>query len=144
MSTVPRHRRICWRVFVRAPVAGIFDLIATDKGRCRFWCESSQTKNGLIEMRFPNGVSTHAEILVQKPPHALELVYFAAPTKFSLSAKGGGCVVELTADVEADEFDETNAGWVSVLLNLKAVGEFGVDLRNHDAACSWDQGYVDN
>lgn len=95
-------------------------------------------------MRFPNGESTRAEVLVREPPHTLTLVYFGAATRFSLSTTGEGCVVELATEVNAHEFDDINAGWVSVLLNLKAVGEFGVDLRNHDAAYSWDQGFVDN
>jgi len=33
---------------------------------------------------------------------------------------------------------------VSVLLALKAVADFGVDLRNHDRRRSWTAGYVDN
>jgi hypothetical protein len=37
-----------------------------------------------------------------------------------------------------------NAGWVSVLLGLKAAADHGVDLRNHDAARTWSQGYCDN
>ena len=27
---------------------------------------------------------------------------------------------------------------------LKAAADFGVDLRNHEAARSWDEGFVDN
>lgn len=36
------------------------------------------------------------------------------------------------------------AGWVSVLLALKAAVDFSVDLRNHDPGRTWDQGYADN
>jgi hypothetical protein len=36
------------------------------------------------------------------------------------------------------------AGWVSVLLALKAAADFGIDLRNHDPARTWNKGYVDN
>ena len=39
---------------------------------------------------------------------------------------------------------ENRAGWVSVLLGLKAWADFGVDLRTHDAARSWAAGFVDN
>jgi hypothetical protein len=35
------------------------------------------------------------------------------------------------------------AGWVSVLLALKAAVDFGVDLRNSDPARRWEDGYVD-
>jgi hypothetical protein len=36
------------------------------------------------------------------------------------------------------------AGWVSVLLALKAAVDFGVDLRNHDPERTWSTGFVDN
>src|SRR5579883_2953207 len=39
---------------------------------------------------------------------------------------------------------ETLAGWVSLLLTLKAAVDFNVDLRNHDTKRTWDNGYVDN
>ena len=39
---------------------------------------------------------------------------------------------------------ESLAGWVSVLMALKAAVDHGVDLRNHDARRSWAQGYVEN
>jgi hypothetical protein len=31
-----------------------------------------------------------------------------------------------------------------VLLALKSAADFGVDLRNHDPARTWDQGYAEN
>ena len=46
--------------------------------------------------------------------------------------------------VSEAEFVEVRSGWVSVLLNLKAVADFKVDLRNHDPNKTWNQGYVDN
>jgi hypothetical protein len=39
---------------------------------------------------------------------------------------------------------EVIAGWVSVLLSLKAALDFGVDLRSDDPQRTWDQGYVEN
>ena len=36
------------------------------------------------------------------------------------------------------------AGWVSVLLNLKAAINFGGDLRNHTRARTWIDGFIDN
>ena len=44
---------------------------------------------------------------------------------------------------EADRM-EVMAGWVSVLLALKAAADFGVDLRNHDARRTGEQGYAEN
>jgi hypothetical protein len=36
------------------------------------------------------------------------------------------------------------AGWVSVLLAMKAAVDHGVDLRNHDGSRTWGDGYADN
>jgi hypothetical protein len=52
--------------------------------------------------------------------------------------------VTLVHDVPDEWHAEVNAGWVSVLLALKAAADHGVDLRNHDAARTWSQGYCDN
>jgi hypothetical protein len=45
--------------------------------------------------------------------------------------------------VPEDEWVEVHAGWLNVLFPLKAWLKFGVDLRNHDATRTWDQGYAD-
>jgi hypothetical protein len=39
---------------------------------------------------------------------------------------------------------EVIAGWVSVLMALKAAVDFNVDLRNHDPQRTWAQGYAEN
>lgn len=36
------------------------------------------------------------------------------------------------------------AGWVSVLMAMKAAVDFGIDLRNHDSDMAWAQGFADN
>jgi hypothetical protein len=36
------------------------------------------------------------------------------------------------------------AGWVFVLMALKASVNFVVDLRNHDSNRTWDEGYAEN
>ena len=57
----------------------------------------------------------------------------------------GGTDLTLTDEgVPEADHAEVLAGWVSVLMALKAAVDFGVDLRNHDPARSWDQGYADN
>lgn len=48
------------------------------------------------------------------------------------------------AGVPAADRAEVTAGWVSVLLALKAAVDFGVDLRNHDRQRTWGTGYADN
>jgi hypothetical protein len=67
-------------------------------------------------------------------------------TTFDLADDGaGGTDLTLTdAGVREADYAETHAGWVSVLLALKAAADHGVDLRNHDEQRTWDQGFVDN
>jgi hypothetical protein len=45
--------------------------------------------------------------------------------------------------IDTAEWNDVHAGWLNVLFPLKAMLVFGVDLRNHDLARSWDQGYAD-
>jgi hypothetical protein len=82
-------------------------------------------------------------VLAAEPPGRFALVYFGeTEVEFRLSDDArGGCDLVLT-DTADDA--ETLAGWVSVLLALKAVTDFGVDLRNHDPMRTWSSGYVDN
>lgn len=95
-------------------------------------------------MRFANGHQELSRIVDRVPPTVFELVYFGSPTLFSVKGDSQSCVVELRSTVSAEEFDVVNAGWVSVLLNFKAVAEHGIDLRNHNQKYSWDFGFVDN
>jgi hypothetical protein len=54
-------------------------------------------------------------------------------------------VMTLEAGNVDDRFrNEMAAGWVSVLVALKAATDFGVDLRNHDPERTWEQRFVDN
>jgi hypothetical protein len=41
------------------------------------------------------------------------------------------------------EEKQNHAGWVSVLLLLKAAVDFGIDLRSHDPGRTWDNSFVD-
>ena len=62
-----------------------------------------------------------------------------------LRPHAGGTELTLTdSGVPDAEWEATLAGWVSVLLALKAAADFGVDLRNHDARRTWEQNFVDN
>jgi hypothetical protein len=57
----------------------------------------------------------------------------------------GGTGLTLT-DTGVSPLDRTEviAGWVSVLMALKAAVDFGVDLRTHDPMRNWDSGFVEN
>jgi hypothetical protein len=135
-----------WRIHFRSAPEVIFARLTTDAGRASFWAESTRQIDQLIEFRFPDETSCEAHILECDAPRRFALEYFQSRTVFDLSADGrGGTDLTLTATgVSDDERCEVLAGWVSVLLCLKASADFGVDLRNHDPSRTWATGFADN
>ncbi|MHA7870796.1 MAG: SRPBCC domain-containing protein [Hyphococcus sp.] len=134
-----------WKLFLRSPIEEVFAALATDKGRARFWAEKTLETNEQVAFFFPNGQKHVAEVLEKAPPNLFSIRYFGAVTTFDLREQDAGVVVNLTVSEAAeDDWLESYAGWVSVLMNLKAVLDFDADLRNHDSAKSWDQRFVDN
>ena len=65
---------------------------------------------------------------------------------FELTDTGPGTHVKLTESgfTGEEHYQENRAGWVSVLLALKACADYGIDLRNHDPDRNWAHGYPDN
>lgn len=137
---------ITWRVHLRASREAVFDALATDDGRARFWAESAREEAGVIAFRFPNGAEYRGRVVTRDRTHLFAVEYFGGIATFSLhTATDGGTDLTLQHDGVPDhEHEETSAGWVSVLMQLKAAIDGNVDLRNHDATRTWDQGYVDN
>jgi uncharacterized protein YndB with AHSA1/START domain len=138
---------IRWRVRLAASPESAFDMLATADGRARFWAESAREIDGEIHFEFPNGMTWRGEIVASERPRRFQVRYFGGSlTTFELAGDGrGGTDLTLTDQgVPADDASETLAGWVSVLLALKAAVDHGVDLRNHDPERTWDQGYADN
>ncbi len=58
--------------------------------------------------------------------------------------QGGTDLILTDTGVPPEDRSEVIAGWASVLMALKAAVDFGIDLRGHDPARHWDQGYVEN
>ncbi len=86
-------------------------------------------------------------ILQAAPPSLFSVHYYSGSVAtFELEEDGkGGTDLTLTdAGVPEQYRTEVIAGWVSVLMSLKAAVDFGVDLRTHDTNRNWDQGYVEN
>ncbi|RIK44468.1 MAG: hypothetical protein DCC58_08165 [Chloroflexi bacterium] len=122
-------------------------MLASDAGRARFWAESAIERDGAIDFIFPNGLTWRGAVLAAHPPYHFSVRYFAnSRVTFELSPDGNGGVDLSLSDAGVPEADrlETTAGWVSVLLSLKAACDFAVDLRSHDPARTWDDGYCDN
>jgi len=138
---------IRWRLHLVSPPERVFECLATGAGRARFWAESAVEQDGVIHFLFPGGQSWQGRILVSDPPRLFRLVYYGgSTTTFRLEEDDfGGTDLTLTDEgVPPADHAAVTAGWVSVLMALKAAVDFGADLRNHDPARSWDQGYADN
>ncbi len=136
-----------WRLHLNSAPKAVFDCWATDQGRERFWAERSSASASGFTLQFINGQSLEVEVVESRPPERFAFRYFGGSTvTISLTSDGaGGCDLHLIEEqVPPHEHHENRAGWVSVLLALKAAADFDVDLRGHDPSRSWDQGYVDN
>lgn len=134
-----------WRISFGTPAEKVYHALASGEGRAAFWAEKAVETDGVIDFHFPNGERYEAEILEQTPLQRFSLRYFGAVTTFDITEDGTGSVMTLSvSEAPEDDWLESYAGWISVLMNMKAVLDFGADLRNHDARKSWDQGFVDN
>jgi uncharacterized protein YndB with AHSA1/START domain len=136
---------IRWRMHIPVPPDQVFAVLDSDEGRASFWAESAVEVDGQIEFRFINGHTYKSKIVERRPPTLLTMDYFGGLAQFELTPDGrGGTDLLLThANMGPDEWNEVHAGWLNVLFPLKAWVTHGVDLRNHDAKRSWDQGYAD-
>lgn len=138
---------IRWRLHLRAGPADVYRLLATDEGRARFWADSAVEEDGAITFVFPNGYRWRGRIRERVPARRFAVEYIGgSETAFDLADDGRGGTDLLLTDrgVPAADRTEVIAGWVSVLLALKAAADFGADLRTHDPARTWDQGYAEN
>lgn len=146
MTIQPEPGHLRWRVHLSAPAEAVYRLIATDDGRQRFWAERSQQNADQITLTFPDGSQTVLDVISQEPPSTWVVRYFGALTSFEVQATSvDTAVLEVRAsDVPDGDCVELAAGWVSVLMNLKAVVNAGTDLRNHHRDRTWQTGFVDN
>jgi hypothetical protein len=130
---------------VQVPPDRVFGALDSDHGRGSFWAESAVEADGHIHFRFIDGEELRSRILERQAGRLFEIEYFGSPARFDLQPDGvGGTDVLLTHEGVGDEdWQEVHAGWLNVLFPLKAWLLHGVDLRNHDPARLWDDGYAD-
>ena len=135
---------IDWRVHFAAAPEDVWRAWTTDEGRRRFWAERSGADEVGFALDFVNGESLRVEVVEARPPERLVFRYFGGSTvTVDLAPDGsGGCELRLREEGAPDPL-ENRSGWVSVLLACKAAVDFGIDLRSHDPARSWDAGFVD-
>ena len=138
---------IRWKLHLTSSPEHVYQKLTTDEGRASFWAESANEQDGNIYFVFPNRAKWKGRIQESVPPRKFKVEYYGGSnTIFELSPDGsGGTDLALTDQgVPAEDRIEVSAGWVSVLMALKASVDFGIDLRNHDPRRTWDDGYADN
>ena len=120
-------------------------MLDTDSGRASFWAESAVEHQGVIQFEFVNGLSYAGAILAREAGRLWKIDYFASVVQFVLdpAAKGGTDITLTNTGVAEEDRCEVSAGWLNVLLPLKAAVDHGIDLRTHDPSRTWDLGFVD-
>jgi uncharacterized protein YndB with AHSA1/START domain len=137
-----------WKLHLASPPERVYAMLATDEGRVKFWPETSVEREGVMTFTFLSEPQPFAfKILEQSLPTRFAFHYFGDTTVvFELASDGaGGTDLTLTETGFPSETHriESYAGWLQVLLNIKAAVDFGVDLRNHDPARTWAHGYCE-
>ncbi len=138
---------ICWKLHLKSSPQAVYQIVTTNDGRASFWAESAVEQDGMVHFVFPNQAEWKGKILEKDPPHKFKVEYYGGSiTTFELiSDDSGGTDLTLTDQgVPPEDRTEVIAGWVSVLMALKASVDFGVDLRAHDPMRTWDEGYAEN
>jgi hypothetical protein len=138
---------IRWRLHLASAPEVVHRFLATNDGRASFWAESAVQTDAWIEWRWPGGFRARTRVLADDPPTRYRVEYYGGSVAtFDLAGDGvGGTDLTLTDEGVADaDRAEVLAGWVSVLLALKAAVDHGIDLRNHDERRTWSSGYADN
>ncbi len=134
-----------WRLSLNSSPKQTYDFLNSSDGRARFWAESAKEENGAILFEFINSWKYKSKILERIPNQLFRIDYFNSEVSFHIDVtpKGGSDLRLLNTNISDEEYLEVLPGWVSVLMNLKAALDFDVDLRSHNPAKTWDEGYVD-
>lgn len=138
---------IRWRLHLKSPVETVYQALSTDAGRATFWAESAVEHDGIIQFVFPGDLRWDGRVLKADPPRLYSVEYYGGSVAtFTLEDDGWGGTDLALVDrgVPGKHRTEVIAGWVSVLMALKAAVDHGVDLRGHDRRRHWEGGYVEN
>lgn len=137
---------IRWKMHFNSSQERVFEALVTNTGRACFWAESAPEVDGIITFSILGYEPFSGRILKIDAPYLFALEYFGTIVEFFLHSDGNGGTDLYLLNTQVDESVrmEMVAGWVSVLMAMKAAVDHGVDLRNHDANRTWDKGFVDN
>ncbi|MFA0964573.1 SRPBCC domain-containing protein [Roseivirga sp. BDSF3-8] len=146
MSFQEGEHLIRWKLHLASTAQKVYKALTTDEGRESYWAEKSVQEGDEITFSFLDHPGHVATILDREASHMFSLEYFGHETTFRLSeTDDGGTDLLLEVKLkDAEAREEMIAGWVSVLMAMKAAVDHGIDLRNHDEDRSWQKGFADN
>jgi len=148
MTSQDWREGVRWNLHLKSSPEQVYAMFATDAGRAKFWSESSLEKDGSLELHFMNGEQLECLILEKMPSSRFSFHYFAETivvVEFHVDKSGGtDLTLSETGFPNQEHRNLHEGGWISVLMNLKAAVDFGVDLRNHDDQRTWDHGYCES
>lgn len=143
----PGSAPVEWKVHLASSPDAVFELLTTDAGRERFWAERSTSTERAFTLTFSSGEEQACEIVAASRPHRFAFRYFDdTQVEIELSEDSRGGTDLALAEIgfkNAAHRTENLAGWIQVLLCLKAAADHGVDLRNHDPQRTWAAGYCE-
>ena len=136
---------IRWRLHLPVCLQAVYSTLDSDEGRRAFWAERAPEVDGCVEFQFINGETYRGRILERRPPFLWVIEYFGGRVAFTLSSDDENSTDLLLTHEGVSEHDwiDTYAGWLNVLLPLKAWVVHGIDLRNHDPKRTWQNGFAD-
>ncbi len=137
---------IQWKIHFHSSIDKVFQFLSKDEGRNKFWA-ATQSENDNVRFTFPNSYVWEGKILESNAPRQISFLYIDnSIVTFTLNSDGktGTDLYLEDRGVNPNNRIEVIAGWGSILMALKAAVDFDVDLRNHDATRTWDNGYFDN
>ena len=135
------------RVHLQSAPEVVYRFLATDAGRESFWAEEARESDSRISWLFPSGDRAETGVLEKAPGKRFVCEYLGGSVaELDLEDDGrGGTDLTLThREIPEGSLVEHAVRWSSVLMNLKAVADFAIDLRNHSIDLSSDRGFVDN
>ncbi|GAA4272896.1 hypothetical protein U6A24_06415 [Aquimarina gracilis] len=135
-----------WNLHLNSSIQKVYKYLSTQDGREKFWAESAPDSNNYIDFTFPNGQQYKGKIIVNNPYTHFRIEYFNSIVDFYLTEDelGGTDLKIRNTKVSEKDYQTNYAGWVSLLLILKAAIDYNIDLRNHNRNKTWDHKYVDN
>lgn len=145
MGFQPDPEAIVWRMHLASSPDEVYTVLDSDEGRASFWAESAEERDGHVNFVFSSGLERAERITERVPGERWGIEYFGSLVTFALVPDGAGGTDLTLMDRGVADADraEVTAGWLNVLLPLKAAVDYDIDLRNHHRDRTWREGYVD-